>query len=239
MAASAPPDGDGIFHYESVNQVPVEIQKYWHQRHMVYSKYDEGIWMTDDAWFGITPEPVANMIATHVAEGAPKEKTMIIDAFAGAGGNAIAFALSGRWERVFAIEKDPKVLKCAKHNADVYGLANKIWWIQGDCFDIIKKRFSAMGKSTVIFASPPWGGPGYTSDAVFNLSTMQPYNLEAIYTPFAKVTKDIVLYLPRTSDLNQLAKYAPEDRKLEVTHYCLKGASKALCVYLGDFKFNS
>ena len=98
------------------------------------------------------------MIATHVAEGAPKEKTMIIDAFAGAGGNAIAFALSGRWERVFAIEKDPKVLKCAKHNADVYGLANKIWWIQGDCFDVIKKRFSAMGKSAIIFASPPWGG---------------------------------------------------------------------------------
>ena len=98
------------------------------------------------------------MIATHVAEGAPKEKTIIIDAFAGAGGNAIAFALSGRWERVFAIEKDPKVLKCAKRNADVYGLANKIWWIQGDCFDVIKKRFSAMGKSAIIFASPPWGG---------------------------------------------------------------------------------
>lgn len=34
------------------------------------------------------------------------------------------------------------------------------------------------------------------------------------------------MYLPRTSDLSQLAKYAPEDRKLEVTHYCLKGASK-------------
>ena len=33
--------------------------RYWHQRHMIYSKYDEGIWMTDDAWFGITPEPVA------------------------------------------------------------------------------------------------------------------------------------------------------------------------------------
>jgi len=25
---------------------------------MIFSRYDEGIWMTDDIWFGITPEPV-------------------------------------------------------------------------------------------------------------------------------------------------------------------------------------
>ncbi|OCK86175.1 S-adenosyl-L-methionine-dependent methyltransferase [Lepidopterella palustris CBS 459.81] len=234
-----PPQEEGIFHYERADQVPFEIEKYWHQRHMIFSKYDEGIWMTDDAWFGVTPEPVANQIATHVAAGAAKEKTVLIDAFAGAGGNTIAFALSGRWERIFAIEKDPHVLKCAKRNAEVYGLANKIWWIEGDCFDVIKRRFPGMEDKAVIFASPPWGGPGYTSDEVFNLSTMQPYNLAAIYLPFAKVTKEIVLYLPRTSDLNQLVKYAPEDGKLEVAHYCLKGASKALCVYLGNFTFGS
>ena len=36
----------------------------------------------------------------------------------------------------------------------------------------------------------------------------------------------MVLYLPRTSDLNQIAKYAPEGKKLEVSHYCVRGASK-------------
>lgn len=50
---------DGVHHYDDAEDVPFEISKYWHQRHDIFSKYDEGIWMTDDAWFGVTPEPVA------------------------------------------------------------------------------------------------------------------------------------------------------------------------------------
>lgn len=89
---------------------------------------------------------------------------MIIDAFAGVGGNAIALARSGRWERVFAIEKDPKTLKCAKHNAEIYGVSNKIFWLAGDCFEAIS-RFAGQ-KNTVIFASPPWGGKCHTRVAI-------------------------------------------------------------------------
>jgi trimethylguanosine synthase len=126
--------------------------------------------MTEDSWFGVTPEPIAkykqytiayptailtlsSKIAAHIAESAPKEKTVIIDAFAGVGGNAIAFARSGRW--------DPKTMKCAKHNAKVYDVEKKIVWSTGDCFELIKKRFT--GKTNiVIFASPPWGGELHT-----------------------------------------------------------------------------
>jgi hypothetical protein len=97
-------------------------------------------------------------IAKHVAKIAPAQKTVLIDAFAGAGGSTIQFALSGRWERIFAVEKDPEVLKCAKRNAEIYGVSKKIWWIHGDCFDVLKSRFRGMGKEAVIFASPPWGG---------------------------------------------------------------------------------
>lgn len=50
---------DGVHHYDDAEDVPFEISKYWHQRYDIFSKYDEGIWMTDDAWFGVTPEPVA------------------------------------------------------------------------------------------------------------------------------------------------------------------------------------
>lgn len=50
---------EGVHHYESGEEMPEEIFKYWHQRYDIFSKYDEGIWMTDDAWFGVTPEPVA------------------------------------------------------------------------------------------------------------------------------------------------------------------------------------
>lgn len=157
MAIPAAPPSDAIRYYESAAEVPFEISKYWHQRHKIWSRYDDGVWMTDDAWFGVTPEPVATAIATHVAA-APESKTVMIDAFAGAGGNAIAFALSGRWKEIFAVEKDPNVLACAKHNAEVYGVSKKIWFIEGDVFEVLGRRLKGKAKNAVLFASPPWGG---------------------------------------------------------------------------------
>lgn len=50
---------EGVHHYETAEDVPFPIANYWHQRYEIFSKYDEGVWMTDDAWFGVTPEPVA------------------------------------------------------------------------------------------------------------------------------------------------------------------------------------
>ncbi|KAF2200956.1 S-adenosyl-L-methionine-dependent methyltransferase [Delitschia confertaspora ATCC 74209] len=232
-----PPDEEGIHHWTTLTDAPKDHKKYFGQRHKFFSKYDEGIWMTDDAWFEVTPEPIANKIAAHISEAVGPEKSVLIDAFAGVGANAIAFALEGRWEHIFAIEKNPAALKCAKHNAKVYGVEKKISWVNGDCFDILPQRYSDMGDKAVLFASPPWGGPGYSTDKVFNLSTMQPYSLDFIYSRFSRVCKTMVLYLPRTSDLNQIAKFAPEGKKLEVAHYCITGASKALCVYIGDFNF--
>jgi trimethylguanosine synthase len=226
---------EGIHHYLAATEVPWNISKYWHQRHDIFSKYSDGIWMTDGAWFGVTPEPVAKRIADDIASSAPASKTIIVDAFAGAGGNAIQFALSGRWKQIFAIEKDPTVLACAKHNAEVYGVAKKIFWISGDSFTELPRRLKAVGKNAVIFASPPWGGPTYTDYEVFDLSVMEPYPLDKIHASFSAITADVVLYLPRTSDLRQLAKYAQKDKKLKVVHYCMYGASKALCVYFGCF----
>ncbi|EKG10712.1 RNA cap guanine-N2 methyltransferase [Macrophomina phaseolina MS6] len=224
-----------IKHYEVISDVPEDIQKYWRQRYDIFYKYDDGIWMTDDLWFGVTPEPIACKIAEQMASAVPAHKDTIIDAFAGAGGNTIAFARSGRWSRIFAFEKDPDVLKCAKHNAEVYGVANKIWWIQGDCFEEAKKRFPDQQEHAVVFASPPWGGPTYRSDQIFDLKTMQPYSLHKLYSEFTKITKELALFLPRTSDLNQLAKYVPDGQRIQVAHYCMSGASKALCAYYGDF----
>ena len=105
----------------------------------------------------------SSKIAQHLADGIPAETAIIIDAFAGAGGNTIAFARSGRWKRVYAIEKDPKVLACAKHNAEVYGVQDKISWYEGDCFEILKKQLADLGEFSVIFASPPWGGKPWHS----------------------------------------------------------------------------
>ena len=83
---------------------------------------------------------------------------MIVDCFAGVGGNAIAFALSGRWKKVYAIERDAQVLACARHNAQIYGVANIISWYEGDCFEVIKNELADLHEHSVVFASPPWGG---------------------------------------------------------------------------------
>ncbi|KIX98295.1 uncharacterized protein Z520_05596 [Fonsecaea multimorphosa CBS 102226] len=237
---------EGVHHYESIEEVPWDIQKYWHQGYSIFSKYDDGIWMTDGSWYEVTHESVANTIAQHMAEAVPEGKSIIFDVMCGVGGNTIAFALSGKWKRVYAIEKDAATLACAKHNAEIYGVADRITWFQGDCFEILgldetKKENTVEALKTiastygVIFASPPWGGPGYREAEVFDLEAMQPYPFSHLYESFKKLTPNVVLYLPRTSDLRQIAKVVGEDKRTQIVHYCTKGSSRALCAYLGDW----
>lgn len=59
MAAAMETAPEGVHNYTTLEEVPSDIKKYWQQRNNIFSKYDQGIWMTDDGWFGVTPEPVA------------------------------------------------------------------------------------------------------------------------------------------------------------------------------------
>ena len=181
-----------------------------------------------------------------MAKASPSDKSILIDCFAGVGGNVIAFARSDRWRRVYAIEKDPKTLACAKHNARIYGVQDRISWYQGDCFSLLNNELIDLGAHAVVFASPPWGGksvvlanrniteplmlvpigPSYRSDALFDLSKMQPYTLLDLLRPIHQFTCDITLYLPRTSDMRQLASHTHAATKTTVVHYCMEGASK-------------
>lgn len=64
---------------------------------------------------------------------------------------------------------------------------------------------------------------------------MQPYSLKYMFDSFHRFAKNIVFYLPRTSDLQQIAQCVPANEKAEVVHYCTNGGSRALCAYLGDW----
>lgn len=73
----APPE---VHHYNEIGEVPWDIQKYvscdcstvdahidwcysyWKQRHRIFTKYEDGVWLTDDAWFGVTPESIAKYV---------------------------------------------------------------------------------------------------------------------------------------------------------------------------------
>ena len=69
-------------------------------------------------------------------------------------------------------------------------------------------------------------GSAYRSDTIFDLKTMNPYGMDQLLSHFQPVTPDIVLYLPRSADLRQLARVKQNDHKLHVVHYCVDGASK-------------
>ncbi|OTA91639.1 hypothetical protein M434DRAFT_75895 [Hypoxylon sp. CO27-5] len=233
-------------HWTRLGEVPWDLQKYWQQRYTIFPNYNEGIYMTYDAWYGVTPEPVANQIARDMGSIISPSKTTVIDAFTGVGANAISLALataedgSPRWEKVIAIELDAATLACAQHNASLHGVVDDIIWVLGDSFKYLDTLLDSPRKlegdlrvdvaTTAVFASPPWGGPGYSTDEIFDLNTMEPYNLATLHEAYK--TMDHALYLPRTSDLRQIAKLAPDGTKIEVVQYCVEGASKAMVAYI-------
>lgn len=67
---------------------------------------------------------------------------------------------------------------------------------------------------------------------------MEPYSFPTLYGEFSAFTELMVFYLPRTSNLNQLAEVVKDERKKVVMHYCMEGASKALCIYFGGFSLS-
>jgi trimethylguanosine synthase len=112
--------------------------------------------------------------------------------------------------------------------------------VHGDSFEFLsqaKNDPSSLDESiridpaaTTVFASPPWGGVNYKDHDVFDLSTMEPYNLEHLYEACRPM--EHVLFLPRTSDVRQIAKLAPDGAKIDVVQYCMEGASKAMVAYM-------
>lgn len=91
----------------------------------------------------LTPE----RLALQIARDNPAEH--VLDACCGCGGNAIAFARNGA--RVTAIELDEHRLQLARHNARIYGVAERITFVRGDARDHIGKA------ADLVFLDPPWG----------------------------------------------------------------------------------
>lgn len=96
-----------------------------------------------ESWFSVTPEKLARYISEKCGY-----QGIILDGFSGTGGNSIQFALQGNY--VISIEIDPQKLICAKHNAKIYGVEDKIEFICGD-FCKLYKNFIV----DVVFLSPP------------------------------------------------------------------------------------
>uniref|UniRef100_A0A8C5F8J9 Trimethylguanosine synthase n=1 Tax=Gadus morhua TaxID=8049 RepID=A0A8C5F8J9_GADMO len=194
-----------------------ELAKYWAQRYRLFSRFDEGIRLDTEGWFSVTPERIAHHIALRVKESFV-DSHLVIDAFCGVGGNAIQFALSGK--RVIGIDIDASRLALARHNAEVYGVADRIDFLLGDFLQLAPGL-----RGDVVFLSPPWGGPDYLTAEVFDIRTM--IQLSKL------ITDDIVYFLPRNADMNQIASLAGPGGRVEVEQNFLNNKLKTITAYFG------
>ncbi|KAM9887504.1 hypothetical protein OXX79_013584, partial [Metschnikowia pulcherrima] len=46
--------------------LPKNCKKYWQKRYSLFSKFDNGVFMTSELWYSVTPELTARVIAKIV-----------------------------------------------------------------------------------------------------------------------------------------------------------------------------
>jgi trimethylguanosine synthase len=206
------------------DEIPNEIVKYYHQRYSLFSKYDEGIRMDYDGWFSVTPEKIAIHIAHRM------KCNTIVDAFCGVGGNAIQFAKT--CSRVIAIDIDPVRLDCAKHNARIYGVEDKIEFVLGD-FTTLASTLRA----DAVFLSPPWGGPSYLYQDQYDIHEM-PIDGKQLFEISSQITDNIVYFVPRNIIHDQFIELAGLNRVCEMEKTFLDNRVKCWTIYYGDYVSN-
>ncbi|XP_058899391.1 trimethylguanosine synthase [Kogia breviceps] len=206
-----------------ITAVP-ELAKYWAQRYRLFSRFDDGIKLDREGWFSVTPEKIAEHIAGRVSQ--PFPCGTVVDAFCGVGGNTIQFALTGK--RVIAVDIDPVKIELARNNAEVYGVADKIEFICGDFMQLASRL-----KADVVFLSPPWGGPDYATAEVFDISTMMSPGGFEIFRLSQKITNNIIYFLPRNANIDQVASLAGPGGQVEIEQNFLNNRLKTITAYFG------
>ena len=127
--------GDGVVNPHDKLEVP---DKYWAQCKRFFSRFDHGIRLDKEGWYSVTPEAIANHIANRVLAGKDHGSMVVMDAFCGCGGNAIAFARRPEVLLVVAIDCDRGKLEIAANNAAIYDVATeKIVFIHGNAAEAL------------------------------------------------------------------------------------------------------
>ncbi|KAJ3363632.1 Trimethylguanosine synthase [Kappamyces sp. JEL0680] len=206
------------------------LAKYWWQRYSLFSQFDKGIRMDETGWFSVTPEVICTHLASRFVQAGMQT---VIDGFAGVGGNSIGFALAGL--SVIAVEIDETRLDCARHNARLYGVADKIQFIHGDFMEIAETLYADS-----VFLSPPWGGPEYLSLEHFDIEAMPLAGWVVCANPrteiFEKasaISHNICYYLPRNTIREQVIRLAGEGGQVELEQTFVNDRIKCWSVYYG------
>lgn len=200
--------------------------KYWSKRFSLFSLFDLGIKLDKESWFSVTPEKIAAYTASRC------KCDVIVDAFCGAGGNTIQFAKTCR--KVIAIDIDPVKVKMAKHNASVYGVADKIEFIVGNYIDLADTLIA-----DAVFLSPPWGGPEYLKNDIYDIEEyLIPVPASKLMAISRRISSNICIYLPRNSNKSQLSVLAGPGNSVEVNQEFLGPRLIAITAYYGNLLRN-
>lgn len=182
-----------------------QLLKYWRIRNLLFSRInDHPVYMTDELWFSVTPELLAKFLAKFIRACLP-EATKVMDVFCGGGGNTIQLAKT--FPIVYGVDSSLEHLYCTYRNARAYDVADRIWLKHGPWQHIAAKgRFAKLGIDC-IFGSPPWGGPAYLRSKSYDLeASLQPMGITEMLATMLAVSSNVILFLPRNSNLDQLSR---------------------------------
>ncbi|OXB40288.1 hypothetical protein B1J92_M02145g [Nakaseomyces glabratus] len=215
-----------------------ELVKYWRKRRTLFSKVNSmPIYMTSELWFSVTPERIARFLANFISACLPNAKR-ILDVFSGGGGNSIQFA--NVFDRVYCLDSNLEHLYCSIKNGQSYGVSNKLWMCKGKWGERTAKKFRKLNIDC-IFGSPPWGGPEYIKDEKYDLEkSLLPFGLYKLLKTFKIVSDNIILFLPKNSNIDQLSETTKEvfgpEAKCKVLYIKEQGYLKGmLCLWGSAF----
>jgi len=105
---------------------------------------------------------------------------------------------------VIAMDIDPEKIKLAKHNAGLYGVADKITFVVGDFFAAGRTL-----RADVLVTSPPWGGPGYSRKRIFPLADLCSSNGggNGIMRIAKSIAPRVILHLPKNTSKHEVNTY--------------------------------
>ncbi|GME84502.1 unnamed protein product [Ambrosiozyma monospora] len=226
--------------------IPPELKKYWKSRYKLFNRFDDGIQLTYELWFSVTPEALAIYTAKFIKHCYPEAHT-IVDLFCGGGGNTIQFLK--QFDKVIGIDNQQMHLDCTLNNALVYVdsqvLTDKLTLLNGNWGDDKDERLNVLnesGKIDIMFGSPPWGGPDYTSSEVYDVDWLAPLPLADLLKSMKKYSRNIVLFLPRNTNLKQIEKATKKvfgkESQVRITRLYVGASLKGLLCFWGDEFWN-
>lgn len=201
------------------------LAKYFAQRYRFFSLFDRGIKLDHESWFSVTPERIAQHQARRCA------CNVAIDAFCGVGGNSIQLAQTCFY--VIAIDIDPRKIEFARNNARIYGVEDRIEFICGDSMQLLRSL-----RGDVVFMSPPWGGPAYSSHPSLSLDQVGDSRVDiprAILLAL-EITPHVAVCLPKNLDLKSFREKIGCCSDYEFEENLLNNQVKMLTCYFGDLK---